>query len=230
MLRPRFSGDLLLRILLVEDDRMIGEGLSEAFSSAGMAVDWVADGQLGREAMARARYDAVVLDLGLPRLDGASLLRHIRASGDRTPVLILTARDALDDRIAGLDNGADDYLVKPFEVREVLARLRAIVRRRGGYATSSIGTASISLDLATRTLHYRAEAHPLTAREFGLLHALLEHPGTVLSRAQLESRIYGWDDEVSSNTIEVIIHGLRRRFGNDIIRNVRGLGWRIAAD
>lgn len=219
-----------MRILLVEDDRMIGEGLSEALTSAGMVVDWSADGELAREALAGARYDAVVLDLGLPKLDGVSLLRHTRASGDRTPVLILTARDALDDRISGLDTGADDYLVKPFEVRELLARLRAIVRRRGGYATSSIGTKSMRLDLATRELHHGESVHSLTAREFGLLHALLEHPGAILSRAQLESRIYGWDDEVSSNVVEVVIHGLRRRFGSELIRNVRGLGWRIVAD
>ena len=219
-----------MRILLVEDDRMIGEGLSEALSSAGMAVDWFADGLLARDAMKGAHYDAVVLDLGLPRLDGARLLRDARAGGDRTPVLILTARDTLDDRVSGLDSGADDYLVKPFEVREVLARIRAIVRRRGGHAMSSIGTKSIRLDLATRELHHAGEVHPLTAREFGLLHALLEHPGAILSRAQIESRVYGWNDEVSSNAVEVVIHGLRRRFGNDIIRNVRGLGWRIAAD
>jgi len=209
---------------------MIGEGLTEALTSAGMAVDWSADGELARAALANEHYDAVVLDLGLPKLDGVSVLRHTRASGDTTPVLILTARDALEDRVAGLDHGADDYLVKPFEVRELLARLRAIVRRRGGYATSSIGTRSMRLDLSTRQLHHEGCVHALTAREFGVLHALLEHPGAILSRAQLESRIYGWDDEVSSNAVEVVIHGLRRRFGSELIRNVRGLGWRIVAD
>lgn len=209
---------------------MIGEGLTEALSRAGMAVDWLRDGLQAQSALIHGSYDAIVLDLGLPKLDGASLLRAARASGDRTPVLILTARGGLDDRVSVLDSGADDYLVKPFDVREVLARLRAIVRRRSGHVDSSIGTRSIRLDLATRELRHMDAVHALTAREFGLLHALLEHPGAVLSRAQLESRIYGWDDEVSSNTIEVVIHGLRRRFGSGFIRNVRGLGWRIVEE
>jgi two-component system OmpR family response regulator/two-component system response regulator QseB len=219
-----------MRILLIEDDQMIGEGLREALSLAGMAVDWIGDGLLAREALRQNRYEAVVLDLGLPRLDGAELLRRLRADGDTTPVLILTARDGMDDRIAGLDGGADDYLTKPFEVRELLARLRAILRRRGGHAQSQIGTSSMKLDLATRELHYAGAVHSLTAREFGLLHALLERPGAILSRAQLEDRIYGWGEEVSSNAVEVLIHGLRRRFGSTLIRNVRGLGWRVAAD
>lgn len=219
-----------MRILLVEDDRMIGEALAEALGGAGMAVDWAADGVQARDALSRATYEAIILDLGLPKLDGVSLLRAARARGDRTPVLILTARDGLDDRISGLDGGADDYMAKPFEVREVLARLRAIVRRRGGFAASSIGTSSVSLDLNTRELHHAGGVHALTAREFGLLHALLEHPGAVLSRAQLESRIYGWQDDITSNAVEVIIHGLRRRLGSGIIGNVRGLGWRVLAD
>jgi len=219
-----------MRILLIEDDRMIGEGLREALTLAGMAVDWIQDGLLARAALNQGEYEAVVLDLGLPRLDGADLLRQMRAGGDVTPVLILTARDGIDSRIAGLDDGADDYLVKPFELRELLARLRAILRRRGGHAQSQIGTTTVKLDLATRELHYEDAVHALTAREFGLLHALLERPGAILSRSQLEERMYGWGDEVSSNAVEVLIHGLRRRFGSTFIRNVRGLGWRIAAD
>jgi len=219
-----------MRILLIEDDQMIGEGLREALSLGGMAVDWIGDGVLAREALRQHSYEAVVLDLGLPRLDGTELLRQMRADGDRTPVLILTARDTMDDRIAGLDGGADDYLIKPFEVRELLARLRVILRRRGGHAQSQIGTTSLRLDLATRELHYADAVHSLTAREFGLLHALLERPGAILSRSQIEDRIYGWGEEVSSNAVEVLIHGLRRRFGNTLIRNVRGLGWRVAAD
>ena len=217
-----------MRILLIEDDQMIGEGLREALSLAGMAVDWIGDGVLAREALRQNSYEAMVLDLGLPRLDGTEVLRQMRADGDTTPVLILTARDAMDDRIAGLDGGADDYLIKPFEVRELLARLRVIMRRRGGHAQSQIGTSAIKLDIATRELHYADAVHPLTGREFGLLHALLERPGAILSRSQLEDRIYGWGEEVSSNAVDVLIHGMRRKLGPEAIRNVRGLGWRVA--
>jgi two-component system OmpR family response regulator/two-component system response regulator QseB len=172
---------------------------------------------------------AVLLDLGLPRRSGLEVLRRVRAEGDRTPMLILTARDALDDRIAGLDLGADDYLVKPFDLRELLARMRDVIRRISGHAQSTIGTERTQLDLEGRALAHAGTTQTLSAREFHLMHALLERPGAILSRAQLEERIYGWGEEVSSNAVEVLIHGVRRKFDADVIRNIRGLGWRVYA-
>lgn len=217
-----------MRILLIEDDEMIGTSFTQAVRAAGFAVDWVRDGIAGQSALCAGGYVAALLDLGLPRRAGFDVLRSVRSQGVRTPVLILTARDALTDRVTGLDLGADDYIVKPFELPELLARLRAVIRRYDGHAQSTVGTDELRLDLRTREITYRGERAPLSAREFALLHALLEHPGAILSRQQLEERIYGWDDTVSSNAVEVIIHGLRRRFGADLIRNVRGLGWKIS--
>jgi len=170
-----------------------------------------------------------LLDLGLPKRDGVEVLRQARTRGDTTPVLVLTARDGLDDRIAGLDLGADDYLLKPYEFRELLARMRAIIRRRDGSAHSLIGNALVQLDLTTREVLVNGEASALSAREYALLHALLERPGAILSRDQLENRIYGWGEEVMSNAVDVLIHGMRKKLGADTIRNVRGLGWRIAS-
>jgi two-component system OmpR family response regulator/two-component system response regulator QseB len=218
-----------MRVLLVEDDEMIGQSLHQALEANGMSVDWVKEGELANSAMADGGYACVLLDLGLPRRDGTEVLRRARAAGDRTPVLVLTARDGLDDRIAGLDIGADDYIVKPYEFRELLARMRAVIRRRDGAAHSIIGTDAVQLDLTTREVLLQGERSQLSAREFSLLHALLERPGAILSRDQLESRIYGWGEEVSSNAVDVLIHGMRRKLGQDLIRNVRGLGWRIAA-
>ncbi|HEV2112185.1 MAG TPA: response regulator transcription factor [Gammaproteobacteria bacterium] len=219
-----------MRILLIEDDRMIAAGLEQALGQAGYAVDWVQDGVTGQEALAQGGYTAALLDLGLPRRSGLELLEAARARGDRTPILILTARDGVEDRVAGLDRGADDYVLKPFEFRELLARLRAVVRRRDGHAQSLIGGDGLQLDLATREACYRGVRFTLSAREYALLHALLERPGAVLSREQLEQRIYGWGEEVSSNAVEVIIHGLRKRLGAEVIRNVRGLGWHVAKE
>jgi|SRR5579859_83663 len=216
-----------MRILLIEDDRMIATGLEQALGQAGYSVDWVQDGVAGQEALAQGGYTATLLDLSLPHRSGLELLEAARARGDRTPILILTARDGVDDRVAGLDLGADDYVLKPFEFRELLARLRAVVRRRDGHAQSLIGGDGLQLDLATREACYRGARFALSAREFALLHALLERPGALLSREQLEQRIYGWGEEVSSNAVEVIIHGLRKRLGADVIRNVRGLGWHV---
>lgn len=219
-----------MRVLLVEDDEMIGHSLREALGASGWSVDWVKDGELAQSALADGDYACVLLDLGLPRRDGVEVLRRARAAGDATPVLVLTARDGLDDRIAGLDLGADDYLLKPYEFRELLARMRAVIRRRDGSAHSIIGTAAVQLDLTTREVVVQGERSQLSQREFSLLHALLERPGAILSREQLENRIYGWGEEVSSNAVDVLIHGMRRKLGADTIRNVRGLGWRIAAD
>lgn len=218
-----------MRALLVEDDDMIGRSLVHALKGAGWSVDWVRDGALAHSALADGDYRCVLLDLGLPGLDGTEVLRRARARGDLTPVLVLTARDGLDDRIQGLDLGADDYLLKPFEVGELLARMRAVVRRRSGVAQSVVGNGVMQLDLATREVLRGGAREALTAREFALLQALLERPGAILSREQLENRIYGWGEEVSSNAVDVLIHGMRRKLGPDAIRNVRGLGWRVAA-
>ena len=216
-----------MRALLVEDDEMIGRSLVHALDNAGWSVDWVRDGVLAHSALADGGYTCVLLDLGLPGEDGTEVLRRARKRGDATPVLVLTARDGLDDRIHTLDLGADDYLLKPFELRELLARMRAVVRRRDGAAHSVIGTAVLQLDLTTRDVIVNGVREVLTAREFALLLELLERPGAILSREQLEDRIYGWGEEVTSNAIDVLIHGMRRKLGADAIRNVRGLGWRV---
>jgi DNA-binding response OmpR family regulator len=218
-----------MRVLLVEDDEMIGHSLRETLSSQGWSVDWVKDGLLAQSAWADGDYACVLLDLGLPKLDGVEVLRKARGRGDTTPVIVLTARDGLDDRVYGLDLGADDYLLKPYELRELVARMRAIIRRRDGSAHSLIGNGALQLDLTTREVLLGGERSQLSAREFALLHALLERPGAILSREQLENRIYGWGEEVSSNAVDVLIHGMRRKVGPDAIRNVRGLGWRVVA-
>jgi two-component system OmpR family response regulator/two-component system response regulator QseB len=218
-----------MRVLLVEDDEMIGQSLKQALGGNGWSVDWVKDGLLAQSALSDGGYACVLLDLGLPKRDGIEVLRKARSQGDPTPVLVLTARDGIDDRITGLDIGADDYLVKPYEFRELLARMRAVIRRRDGSAHSLIGASNLQLDLTTREVIVQGERSQLSAREFALLHALLERPGAILSRDQLESRIYGWGEEVTSNAVDVLIHGMRRKLGADSIRNVRGLGWRISA-
>jgi DNA-binding response OmpR family regulator len=219
-----------LRILLIEDDPMVGQGLSRALGDDGMAVDWVRDGLEGGDAIASGQYGLVLLDLGLPGKSGLELLRAFRSRGDKTPLIVITARDGIDDRVAGLDLGADDFLVKPFEFKELSARIRAILRRHAGHAVSTIGNGEISLDLATHEASFHGTTLLLPAREFALLHALLERPGTILSRSQLEARLYGWNEEVGSNAVDVLIHYLRKKFGNDIIRNVRGVGWMVRRD
>ena len=207
---------------------MIGSGLADALGREGMAVDWVRTGTDGAEALATGGHALVLLDIGLPGMSGLELLRSARRKGNAVPVLVITARDGLDDRIAGLDLGADDYLVKPFEVRELLARIRAILRRHSGSAQSAIEAGELTLDLASHELSYRGNATVLSAREFGLMHALTERPGTILSRSQLEERLYGWGSEVESNAIDVLIHSIRKKFDKDIVRNVRGAGWMVA--
>lgn len=218
-----------MRTLLVEDDEMIGRSLRQALEGAGWSVDWVRDGSLAQSALDDGGYACVLLDLGLPERDGTDVLRRARARGDVTPIVVLTARGGLEDRIDALDLGADDYLQKPFAFRELMARMRAVVRRRDGAAQSLIGTPALQLDLGTREVLVAGAREALTAREFALLHALLERPGAILSREQLEHRIYGWGEEVSSNAVDVLIYGMRRKLGPDAIRNVRGLGWRVAA-
>jgi DNA-binding response OmpR family regulator len=218
-----------MRVLLVEDDEMIGRSLREALAAQGWSVDWVKDGLLAQSAWADGDYACVLLDLGLPKRDGVEVLRQARQRGDATPVLVLTARDGLDDRVHGLDLGADDYLLKPYELRELVARMKAVIRRRDGSAHSVICSGAVQLDLNTREVLLAGERSQLSAREFSLLHALLERPGAILSREQLENRIYGWGEEVTSNAVDVLIHGMRRKLGADAIRNVRGLGWRVTA-
>jgi len=214
-----------MRVLLVEDDTMIGESLREALRRQGMAADWVRDGRAADAALSTERFDAVLLDLGLPRRGGLEVLAALRARGDATPVLVLTARDTLADKVRGLDTGADDYLVKPFELDELLARLRALVRRGHGRPSPLLEVGDLRLDPATREVSRGGRPVLLSAREFALLQALLERPGAIVSRAQLEDRLYGWGEEIESNAISVYMHQLRRKLGDDLLHTVRGLGY-----
>ncbi len=216
-----------MRILLVEDDRMIGDAIQLAMKDAAYAVDWVKDGLTATSVLDGNEHQAVLLDLGLPRRDGLEVLRLLRLKGNNIPVIILTARDAVEDRILGLDLGADDYLVKPFDMNELLARLRAIIRRKGGQSSPLLSNGKIDLDPATREASRGGDSHLLSSREFSLLHALMLHPGSILTRSELEERIYGWNEEVESNAVDFLIHGIRRKLGADAIRNVRGAGWMV---
>jgi two-component system, OmpR family, response regulator len=216
-----------MRVLLVEDDRMIGAAVQQALSDAAYAVDWTTDGEQALAAALAQAYDLVLLDLGLPRRDGIDVLRQLRARDARVPILIVTARDEVEDRIAGLDLGADDYVLKPFDVQELLARMRAVVRRQGGSASPLLTNGALTLDPVTRDVSFEGRNAALSGREFTLLQALLVRPGAILSRQELEERIYGWNEEVESNTVEVLIHGIRRKLGPTVIRNVRGVGWRV---
>ena len=218
-----------MRILLVEDDGLLGDGLQAGLRQAGFAVEWVRDGQAADAALAVEPFAAVVLDLGLPGLGGLDVLRRMRQAGNRTPVLILTARDAIDDRIRGLDAGADDYAVKPFDLRELAARLRALARRADGRATPTLVAGNLALDPAGRTVRLAGTPVDLSAREFAVLHLLMRHAGQVLTRAQLEEQLYEWGQEVESNTVEVFIHHLRKKVGADRIRTVRGVGYLLPA-
>lgn len=216
-----------MRVLLVEDDAMLGAAVSQALRDASYAVDWLQDGRSASTALTRHSFEMILLDLGLPRCDGLTVLRTLRQQGDATPVLIITARDAIEQRIEGLDAGADDYLVKPIAVGELLARMRALSRRRAGSSSPLLSNGTITLDPATKTVLVNQSEQTLSNREFALLRELLIRPGAVLSRAELEDRIYGWGEEVESNVVEVIIHSLRRKLGAERIRNVRGLGWMV---
>jgi two-component system OmpR family response regulator len=216
-----------MRILLVEDDRMIGAGVVQALKDAAYAVDWITDGDVAVEATESVTYDLVLLDLGLPSKDGISILSQLRKRRHAVAVIILTARDGIDERVDGLDLGADDYLTKPFDMRELLARIRAIVRRQGGSTSPLLSNGQVHLDPSTREATMNDKTCRLTAREFALLHALLMRPGTILSRGELEQRIYGWNEEVESNAVEFLIHSIRKKLGHGTIRNVRGLGWMV---
>ena len=218
---------MIVRVLLVEDDLMIGEAVSVALKDAAYAVDWVKDGATADRVLENVEYQAVLLDLGLPKRDGLEVLRRLRQAGNTVPVIVITARDSVDDRIKGLDFGADDYLVKPFNLNEMLARLRAIIRRQGGQATPLLTNGKVTLDLATRQARCGDAVEMLSAREFALLQALLLRPGTILSRTELEERLYGWNEEVESNAVDFLIHGVRKKLGAHIIKNVRGAGWMV---
>jgi DNA-binding response OmpR family regulator len=215
-------------VLVVEDDPMIGRAVADGLQGDGYAVDWVCDGEAAELALKHSPYDLAVLDLGLPRKDGVDVLKALRRAGIEVPVLIITARDALADRIAGLDHGADDYLIKPFDLDELLARARAVVRRRAGRASPEIAFGALTVDPAKRAVTWRGNRVELSAREFAVLEALMREPGTVVSRAKLEDSVYGWGEEVGSNSVEVHLHHLRRKLDPSLIRNVRGVGYRVA--
>jgi two-component system, OmpR family, response regulator len=216
-----------MRVLLIEDDRMIGAAMQQALKDAAYAVDWVTDGETALHAAENESYELALLDLGLPKAGGREVLRCLRMLGRRLPVIIVTARDGVDDRIDGLDLGADDYLVKPFEIRELLARMRAVLRREGSGSPPLLSNGKLSLDPATREVSFLGESALLTARELALLQALLARPGAVLSRSELERQIYGWNEEIESNAIEYLIHTIRKKLGATAIRNVRGMGWMV---
>jgi len=216
-----------MRVLLIEDDRMIGSAVQQALRDAAYAVDWVTDGEAAVHAAESETYELALLDLGLPKADGRDVLRRLRLLGRKLPVIIVTARDSVEDRIDGLDLGADDYLIKPFEMRELLARMRAVLRREASGSTALLSNGKLRLDPATREACFLGKAALLSAREFALLQALLARPGTILSRGELERQIYGWNEEVESNAIEFLIHTVRRKLGAMAIRNVRGVGWMV---
>lgn len=216
-----------MRLLLVEDDALLGDGIRAGLMLSAYAVDWVRDGEMARRALLDHEYDACVLDLGLPKRDGLSVLKELRQRGSQMPVLILTARDSREDKISGLDHGADDYLTKPFDLAELQARLRALLRRAGGVASPLLTHGDVSLDPATKRVYLQGEEIQLSAREYALLLDLLNHPKHVRTRAQLEESLYAWGDEAGSNTVEVYIHHLRKKLGSEFIRTVRGLGYQL---
>ncbi|HXR90970.1 MAG TPA: response regulator transcription factor [Steroidobacteraceae bacterium] len=216
-----------MRLLLVEDDAMIGEAIRTGLKRDGFAVDWVYDGESADRVLRTEAFDLALLDLGLPRKDGLQVLQALRARRQSLPVLIITARDAVSDRVQGLDAGADDYLVKPFDLDELAARIRALLRRKSGRPEPRIEHLGVTLDPATHAVSRDGREVDLSPKEFALLQLLLERPGTIHSRSQIEERLYGWGEEVESNAVEVHIHGLRRKLGADFILNVRGVGYRV---
>ncbi|KZD25855.1 response regulator transcription factor [Tardiphaga robiniae] len=219
-----------MRVLLIEDDAMFGKALVRGLSENGMSVDWARNGRDGFAAMDRSEYAVALIDIGLPKMSGLDVLKAKRKAGMTTPALIITARDGVSDMVAGLDLGADDYIVKPFELPVLLARIRAVTRRANGRVVSLMTSAEITLDPSTQVATFRDIKHLLSVREFAVLQALMERPGQILSRSQIESRIYGWGEEVQSNAVDVLIHGLRKKFDKDIVRNVRGAGWMVTKE
>ena len=219
-----------MRLLLVEDDPMIGASVQRGLKQEGYSVDWVRDGAAAEGVLADGVHELIVLDLGLPRKSGLELLAALRRKGVTTPVLVITARDSVADRVKGLDAGADDYLVKPFDLDELSARVRALLRRQGGRASPVLDVGPLSLDPAAHTVTLDGAPVALSKREFSLLHALMKQPGVPLSRAQIEESLYGWGEEIESNAVEVHIHALRRKLGAEWIKNVRGVGYRVPAE
>src|SRR5512145_2865658 len=217
-----------MRVLVIEDDPMIGRAVVAGLQDAGYTVDWVRDGAEAELALGHRLYDLALLDLALPRRDGVDILKGLRRLGSELPVVIITARDAVADRVAGLDHGADDYMVKPFDLDEFLARARAVVRRRAGRVSSEIAYGALTLDPVKRAVTFRGALVELSAREFAVLEALMREPGAVVSRSKLEDSVYGWGEEVGSNSVEVHLHHLRRKLDPTLIRNVRGVGYRVA--
>jgi len=215
-----------MRVLLVEDDSMIGENLEEGLRKENYAVDWARDGRAAELAIAGHAYDIILLDLGLPKKQGLEILTDYRRHGD-VPVLVITARDATSSRIAGLDAGADDYLIKPFDLDELFARMRALLRRHAGRARPEVVNGELRMNPATHQVSFKGAPIHLSSREFSVLFALIDPPGRILSRTQLEDHLYGWNEEIESNTVEVYIHGLRKKLGSDYIKNVRGVGYTI---
>ena len=215
-------------ILLVEDDPMIGQSLTRALNDAGMMVDWINDGIRGLAAIESGDYGLVLLDLGLPGKSGLEILKSMRARSNRTPLFIITARGEVDDRVNGLDLGADDYLAKPFSLKELMARIRGVLRLQHSHEISTIANGEITINLHTREATYRGKSMFLSTKELALLQMLIERPGMVFSRSQIENRLYGNIEEIESNVVEVLIHALRKKFDNEIIRNVRGIGWLVA--
>ena len=216
-----------MRMLLIEDDPLLGDGLQAGLRQCGYTVDWLQNASSAEAALTSEHYDVMVLDLGLPDRSGLTVLKYLRQRGDDLPVLILTARDSVEDRIVGLDSGADDYMLKPFDLDELAARLRALQRRHGGRADNTIHHAKISLDPAAHTVSIAGKPIELPPREYAVLQLLLENTGRVMSRNRLEENLYSWDGEVESNAIEVYIHHLRKKFGSDLIRTIRGVGYII---
>lgn len=217
-----------MRILLVEDDQLLGTAIEQSLKDAAYSVDWTRDGQSGLTSALTEDYSLVLLDLGLPKKNGFEILQALREQGVSVPVIITTARDAVEDRIKGLDLGADDYLIKPFSVSELQARVRAVVRRNHGASSSLLTNGALTLNKATMELSQDGQMFQLSAREFALMRVLMLRPGRVFSRSDLEEQIYGWNEEVASNAVEVIIHGLRKKIGKSGIKNIRGLGWLVS--
>ena len=216
-----------MRILIVEDDTLLGDGIRAGLSQNGYAADWVEDGEAAQTAMLTNDYEAIVLDLGLPKVPGLEVLKKMRAQGNDTPVIILTAMDGVEERVKGLDSGADDYLTKPFDLEELTARLRALLRRRGGRSTPVITHGELIVDPASHSVTLSEKIIDISPREFTILQLLLENYGKVMSRSRLEEGLYAWNDEVESNTVEVHIHHLRKKLGAELIRTIRGVGYII---
>lgn len=219
-----------MRILLVEDDRLLGDGVCAGLRRENNSIDWVKNGETGLAAIAETQYDCIILDIGLPKMSGLDVLQNMRKSNNDTPVLILTAQDDISDRVKGLDAGADDYLVKPFALAELYARLRALSRRKRGNASETIQYKNIKIDTTSHTVEFNSQAVVLSRREFALLVELITNQGRVLSRQLLEQKLYSWNDEVESNTIEVYIHHLRKKFYPELVKTVRGIGYVIAKE